>query len=75
MFDVIISDPPYKPKDLDLHLAFKLSKHLKNQGIFILSAPVSQQETVKLRSKKHPELELLSYKKYADGSLYFYRKS
>ena len=74
-FDLVIADPPYKPKDLDLHLAFKLSKHVVDGGLFVLSAPASQQETVTLRSKKHPELSLLSHKKYGDGSLYFYRKT
>lgn len=73
LYDVIIADPPYKPQDIDLELVFKLSYHLKIGGIFVVSAPPSQHNTVNLRAAKYTNLQLISHKTYADGGLYFYR--
>lgn len=74
LYDIVIADPPYKPQDINLELVFKLSLHLKNGGVFIVSAPPSQHSTVILRASKYTNLKLISHKTYADGGLYFYRK-
>lgn len=75
LFDIIIADPPYEPKNLDLHLVFKLSANVKPGGVFIVSSPPDQKETRDLRARKAKNLELIADKKYGDGSLAFYRKT
>lgn len=73
LYDIVIADPPYKPQDINLELVFKLSLHVKKGGIFVVSAPPNQHNTVNLRSSKYSNLSLISHKSYADGGLYFYR--
>jgi 16S rRNA (guanine966-N2)-methyltransferase len=74
LFDIIIADPPYEPKNLDLHLVFKVSANVKPGGIFVVSSPPDQKDTRDLRARKTKNLELIAEKKYGDGSLAFYRK-
>lgn len=73
-FDIVIADPPYEPKNLDLHLVFKISASVKLGGIFVVSCPPDQRETRDLRARKIQKLELMIDRKYGDGSLAFYRK-
>lgn len=73
-FDIVIADPPYEPKLLDLHLVFKISAAVKLGGIFVVSCPPNQHETRDLRARKAKNLELILDRKYGDGSLAFYRK-
>ena len=75
LFDIAIADPPYKPKDIDIALAFRMARHVRQGGIFVLSAPPAQAETVALRAKQNPQISLLSHKTHGDGSLYFYRQN
>ena len=75
LYDIIIADPPYNPQDINLELVFKLSLHLKKGGVFVVSAPPSQHNTVNLRASKYSRLLLISHKTYADGGLYFYRNN
>jgi 16S rRNA (guanine966-N2)-methyltransferase len=73
-FDIIVADPPYDPKTLDLHLVFRLAANVKPGGVFIVSSPPDQNETRDLRARKAGNLELIADKKYGDGNLAFYRK-
>jgi 16S rRNA (guanine966-N2)-methyltransferase len=73
-FDIVITDPPYEPKNLDLHMVFKLAQNVKPGGIFAVSCPPSERPTRELRARKTKMLELIAEKKYGDGSLAFYRK-
>lgn len=73
-FDIVIADPPYEPKNLDLHLVFKISSAVKQGGIFVVSCPPDQRETRDLRARKVGGLELILDRKYGDGSIAFYRK-
>jgi len=73
-FDIVLSDPPYKAKDINIALAFKMARHTKDNGIFVLSAPPDQHETVELRFSQQRNLEFIMRKKHGDGGLYFYRK-
>ena len=73
LYDIIIADPPYSPQDINLELVFKLSLHIKKGGVFVVSAPPGQHNTVNLRASKYNNLLLISHKTYADGGLYFYR--
>ncbi len=73
-FDIVIADPPYEPKNLDLHLVFKLAENVKPEGILVVSCPPSERPTRELRARKTKMLELIAEKKYGDGMLAFYRK-
>jgi 16S rRNA (guanine966-N2)-methyltransferase len=73
-FDIVIADPPYEPKNLDLHLVFKLAENVKQGGIFVVSCPPSERPTRELRARKTKVLELINDKKHGDGMLAFYRK-
>lgn len=73
-FDVVIADPPYEPKNLDLHLVFKLANNVKIGGILVVSCPPSERPTRELRARKTKMLELILEKNYGDGGLAFYRK-
>lgn len=74
LFDIVLSDPPYKIKDINIALAFKMAHHCKLGGIFVLSVPPSQKDTVELRASQQPKLEFISHKTYGDASIWFYRK-
>ena len=74
LFDIVLSDPPYKAKDIDIALAFKMARHCKPNGLFVLSVPPTQKDTVELRASQQPTLELISQKTYGDASIWFYRK-
>ncbi len=74
LFDIIVADPPYEPKNLDLHLVFKIAANVKSGGIFVVSCPPNQSKTRDLRASKRKDIELINEKKYGDGSLAFYRK-
>lgn len=74
-FDIVLSDPPYKAKDINIALAFKMAIHTKEGGIFVLSAPPDQHDTVELRFSQQKNLEFIMHKKHGDGGLYFYRKT
>jgi 16S rRNA (guanine966-N2)-methyltransferase len=73
-FDIVIADPPYEPKNLDLHMVFKLAHNVVAGGIMVVSCPPDQRDTRELRARKTKMLELIAEKKYGDGSLAFYRK-
>ncbi len=75
LFDIVLSDPPYKAKDINIATAFKMARHTKVGGIFVLSAPPDQHDTVELRFSQQKNLEFIMYKKHGDGGLYFYRKT
>lgn len=75
LFDIVLSDPPYKAKDINIATAFKMARHTKKDGIFVLSAPPDQHETVELRYSQQTALEFIMHKKHGDGGLYFYRKT
>jgi 16S rRNA (guanine966-N2)-methyltransferase len=73
-FDIVLSDPPYKAKDINIALAFKMAQHTNDGGVFILSTPPDQHDTVELRFSQQKNLAFIMYKKHGDGGLYFYRK-
>ena len=74
-FDIVLADPPYRAKDIDIALVFKMARHVKPGGILVVSAPPEQHGTVELRASQHKEVTLLSHKVHGDGGLYFYRKN
>lgn len=66
MFDVILLDPPYDNlpyRDLNV-----ISRHLKDEGILVLSWPA------KVDYYFFEGLEMFKSKEYGDSALYFYRK-
>lgn len=65
-FDIVACDPPYDK--LQLSLLQKLAKHVKKDGIYILSWPG------KLEVPELINLEKLQGKNYGDSQLVFYRK-
>lgn len=73
-FDIVIADPPYELKNLDLHAVFKLANNVKKGGILAVSCPPDQRDTRELRANRTSVLERISEKKYGDGTLAFYRK-
>lgn len=65
-FDIVSCDPPYDK--LQLSLLQKLAKHVKKDGIYILSWPG------KLEAPEFMHLKKLQSKNYGDSQLVFYRK-
>jgi 16S rRNA (guanine966-N2)-methyltransferase len=73
-FDIIVADPPYEPKNLDLNLVFKLAANVKQGGTFVVSYPTDEKQTKDLRARQTSNLEFVADKHYGDGSLAFYKK-
>lgn len=71
-FDIVLADPPYTPQHIDIALAFAMAKHVRPNGIFVLSVPPAQKETVTLRASQQPTLQLLRHKTYGDATIWFY---
>ena len=71
-FDIVLADPPYTPQRIDIALAFAMAKHVRPNGIFVLSVPPVQKQTVSLRASQQPTLQLLRHKSYGDASIFFY---
>ncbi len=66
-FDVVIADPPYN--DIKPNVLEKLVRHLKKDGIYVLSWPGSEDiEDIK-------GLEIIKHADYGDSKLVFFRKS
>lgn len=66
-FDVVIADPPYN--DIKPNVLEKLVRHLKKDGIYVLSWPGSEDiEDIK-------GLEIIKHTDYGDSKLVFFRKS
>ena len=65
-FDIIICDPPFD--QLKIVLIQKLTKHLKEGGIFIINMP-GKLEPFELKS-----LKIVKDKNYGDNQLVFYKK-
>lgn len=66
-FDLVIADPPYdKPRDPLLH---KLTRHVADDGLFILSYPSKVDDVPDFKG-----LKLIDTKNYGDAQLLFYRK-
>ncbi len=66
LFDLVFAAPPYD--DLQLNLVIKLSRHLKDSGVFVLDWPGGQ--AVPLIDG----LEVVKEKNYGDALLIFYKK-
>lgn len=67
VFDLVIADPPYdRPRDVLLH---KLTRHVAEDGLFILSCPSKVDDVPKFKG-----LKLIDTKNYGDAQLLFYRK-
>ena len=65
-FDIVICDPPY---DAVLEqLIHKISRHVKDDGMLIVSWPVSEPIPV------IPQMEQLRYKTYGNATLIIYRR-
>jgi 16S rRNA (guanine966-N2)-methyltransferase len=67
VFDVVIADPPYD--DVRPNILEKLSRHLENGGIYVLSWPGSE-EIENIRG-----LKIVKNSKYGDSQLVFYQKT
>lgn len=65
-FDIIICDPPYDK--LQIYLLQKLTRHLADNGIYVLSWPG------KLEIPEFQYLKIVKSKPYGDAQLVFYRK-
>lgn len=65
-FDLVFIAPPYD--DLQPNLAVKLSRHLKNSGIYVLDWPKNE-DILKIDG-----LEVVKQKNYGDAELIFYKK-
>lgn len=66
LFDIILVDPPYD--DIRTLVLNKLSNHLSDNGIFVLSQP-GKEENIKISN-----LEIIKNKVYGDSQLVFYKK-
>lgn len=67
LFDIVIAAPPYD--NLQHTVVQKLTKHMKDDGMFILDWPASQ-ETPVLNN-----LQLIDARKYGNAQIAFYKKS
>ncbi len=65
-FDVVLCDPPYDA--VHAHEIERLTKHIKNNGLLVLSWPS------KLSAPPMPDCEILSEKEYAGARIIYYRK-
>ncbi|MDB5185553.1 MAG: putative Methyltransferase [Candidatus Saccharibacteria bacterium] len=66
LFDIVVCDPPYD--ELQLSLIAKLTRHLTEDGVYVLSWPGSY-EVPDL-----PTMEVVSHKTYGDAQLIFYKR-
>lgn len=64
-FDIIVCDPPYGSPEFNT--LDKLTRHLKADGVFVLSWP-GKEEVPKL-----PEIKIVKKKIYGDAQLIFYK--
>lgn len=67
IFDIIICDPPYD--DIRPDLLTKLIRHLKNEGIFVLSWPGKE------KIREFEGLEIIKSNYFGDSQLVFYKKT
>lgn len=65
-FDLVVCDPPFDK--LQPTVLNKLKKHVKDEGLFILSYPVSADVPV------FESMKCIEHKKYGDAQLIFYKK-
>lgn len=65
LFDVVICDPPYD--DIRPDIIRKLTRHVKNTGVFVLSYPGSEPALI------IDGLNIVSTKNYGDSQLIFYK--
>lgn len=65
-FDIVLCDPPYD--DLQLTLLQKLSKHLNDGGVLVLSWPG------KLTAPELMTMKIIGQKTYGDAQLVFYKR-
>lgn len=66
LFDIVICDPPYD--DIQYAIIRKLTKHVKQDGIFVISLP-GNHEQLNLEG-----LQVVQDKDYGDAQLVFYRR-
>lgn len=66
-FDIVVAAPPYN--DLQLNLVQKLTKHVVEDGLFVLDWPGSE------KFPDFDELKLVHEKHFGDAQLAFYRKT
>lgn len=66
-FDLVFAAPPYD--DLQLKLLQKLTRHVKNSGVYVLDWPGN------LTAPEFVGLKQIHQKKYGDAQLVFYRKT
>lgn len=64
-FDIVLADPPYD--DVQQFLLEKLARHVKTNGLYVLSLPPSEQFIF-------PGFKLIKQKAYGDATLSFYRR-
>jgi 16S rRNA (guanine966-N2)-methyltransferase len=64
-FDIVIAAPPYD--DLQLPIVQKLSRHVADDGLFVLDWPG------KMEAPVIPAMEIIEQKNYGDAQLVFYR--
>jgi len=63
-YDIVICDPPYDDDQIDT--VHKLERHLKHNGVLVLSLPPGPNYDTTLKK--------ISEKDYNDAKLYFYKK-
>lgn len=66
IFDIVICDPPYD--DIRPDLLSKLIRHLKNDGVFVLSWPGKE------KIREFENLEVIKSNNFGDSQLVFYKK-
>lgn len=64
-FDIIVCDPPYGSPEFNT--LDKLTRHLKSEGVFVLSWPGKEE------SPKILGLKIVKTKEYGDAKLIFYK--
>jgi 16S rRNA (guanine966-N2)-methyltransferase len=67
-YNIVLADPPYNRIDLGLPTLLKLPRHLKDNGIMVLSWPGKVEPLIL------DDIKIVRIKKYGDAQLVFYRK-
>ena len=65
LYDVVVADPPFN--EVNDTLLEKMHRHIKPNGIFVLSVPADY------TPRSGHKLTLIAEKSYGDAKLYFYR--